>query len=110
MENPGKKVLLTSNGDEISLNIAQHLANRGCRLVLMGNERSLKGAAEKITESLNGVVVVEVVELDMEEEKEAVFDEAVDRAWKILGNLDAFVHCYAYEGNGSFQVCFFPSH
>ncbi|KAL6959166.1 hypothetical protein U1Q18_038172 [Sarracenia purpurea var. burkii] len=98
MGNPGKKVLLTSNGDEISLNVAHHLASRGCRLVLMGNERTLKGAAEKIIESLNGVVVVEVVELDMEEEKEAVFDEAVDKAWKILGNLDAFVHCYAYEG------------
>ncbi|XP_058187113.1 uncharacterized protein LOC131304034 [Rhododendron vialii] len=99
MENPGKKVLLTSSGDEISLNIARHLANRGCRLVLMGNESSIRRAAEKIMDSTNGVVVgVEVVGLDMEEDKEAVYDEAVDKACKILGNLDALVHCYAYEG------------
>ncbi|KAK6256248.1 hypothetical protein SCA6_017553 [Theobroma cacao] len=32
MENQAKKVLLTSNGDEISMNIALHLAKRGCRL------------------------------------------------------------------------------
>lgn len=31
METPGKKVLLTSSGDEISKNIAFHLAKRGCR-------------------------------------------------------------------------------
>ncbi|KAI8533395.1 hypothetical protein RHMOL_Rhmol10G0006100 [Rhododendron molle] len=99
MENPGKKVLLTSSGDEISLNIARHLANRGCRLVLMGNESSIRRAAEKIMDSTNGVVVgVEVVGLDMEEDKEAVYDEAVDKACKILGNLDALAHCYAYEG------------
>jgi hypothetical protein len=35
METPGKKVLLTSNGDEISENIAFHLAKRGCRLSLI---------------------------------------------------------------------------
>lgn len=98
MENPGKKVLLTSNGDEISLNIAHHLAKRGCRLVLMGNERSLRSAAEKIMGSLNGVNAVEFVELDMQEERELVFDEAVDKAGRILGKFDAFVHCYAYEG------------
>ncbi|KAJ7950606.1 Reductase [Quillaja saponaria] len=34
----------------------------------------------------------------MEEEREAIFDEAVDKACKILGGLDAFVHCYSYEG------------
>ncbi|KAL7190199.1 hypothetical protein ACSBR2_022474 [Camellia fascicularis] len=98
MENHGKKVLLTSNGDEISLNIAHHLAKRGCRLVLMGNECSLRSAAEKISGSSNGVDAVEVVGLDMEEERESVFDEAVDKAGQILGNLDAIVHCYAYEG------------
>lgn len=34
-ENPvKKKVLLTSNGDDVSLNIAFHLAKYGCRSVL----------------------------------------------------------------------------
>ncbi|KAL3813847.1 hypothetical protein ACJIZ3_015115 [Penstemon smallii] len=95
MENPGKKVLLTSNGDEISLNIAHHLAQRGCRLVLMGNEDQLRSAVEKIRGSLNGVVTVG---LDMEEERESAFDEAVEKAKGILGTFDAFVNCYSYEG------------
>ncbi|KAG8384987.1 hypothetical protein BUALT_Bualt04G0175300 [Buddleja alternifolia] len=98
MENQGKKVLLTSNGDEISINIAYHLAQRGCRLVLMGNEGQLRSAADKIKGSLSGVVSVEVVGLDMEEESEAVFDDAVEKARRVLGNLDAFVNCYSYEG------------
>lgn len=34
MGSPGKKVLLTSNGDEISQNLAFHLAQRGCRFTL----------------------------------------------------------------------------
>lgn len=129
MENSGKKILLTSNGDDISYNIARHLAQRGCRyvctvafqfflfffwvfhcflfvdlvrLVLMGNEGQLRGLAEKIKSSLKGDVTVEVVGMDMEEEREAVFDEAVGRAWSILGNLDAFVQCYSYEGNNLF--------
>ncbi|XP_031090678.1 uncharacterized protein LOC115995710 [Ipomoea triloba] len=99
MENPGKKVLLTSNGDEICNNIARHLAQRGCQLVLMGNESRLKSVAKAIKQSLDGsVVVVEVVGLNMEEEREAAFDEAVEKAWNILGYLDALVHCYTYEG------------
>ncbi|CAH2057289.1 unnamed protein product, partial [Thlaspi arvense] len=98
MENPGKRVLITSNGDEISLNIAFHLAKRGCRLVLMGDESSLRSAAEKITGSVDSALLVEVVGLDMEEEKEVVFDAAVNDAFKVLGGLDSFVHCYSYEG------------
>ncbi|XP_050231260.1 uncharacterized protein LOC126680226 [Mercurialis annua] len=98
MENQLKKVLLTSNGDEVSLNIALHLAKRGCRLVLMGNENSLRGIAEKITGSINGGFPVKVVGLDMEEEKEEAFDEAVEKASRILEKFDAFVHCYSYEG------------
>ena len=93
-----KKVLLTSNGDEISSNIALQLAQRGCRLVLMGKESSLRSVEEKIRGSLEGVVSIEVVGVDMEEERGGVFDEAVDKACEILGSLDAFVHCYAYEG------------
>ncbi|KAK6135094.1 hypothetical protein DH2020_031157 [Rehmannia glutinosa] len=99
MENPGKKVLLTSSGDEISINIAHHLAQRGCRLVLMGNEGQLRSAADKIKASLSGVVLIEMVGLDMEEERETVFAEAVEKARRVLGSLDAFVNCYSYEAS-----------
>ncbi|KAF9663542.1 hypothetical protein SADUNF_Sadunf17G0062200 [Salix dunnii] len=92
------KVLLTSNGDGISQNIAFHLVKQGCRLVLMGNEEGLRSIGEKITGAIEGALPVEAVEMDMEEEREASFDEAVDKACRILGNLDAFVHCYTYEG------------
>ncbi|XP_039016867.1 carbonyl reductase [NADPH] 2-like [Hibiscus syriacus] len=98
MENQSKKVLLASNGDEVSVNIALHLAKRGCRLVLMGNECCLKSARKKIMNSTNNMVPVEVVGLDMEEEREEAFDEAVDKAWKAFGFVDAFVNCFAYEG------------
>ncbi|XVF57762.1 hypothetical protein PTKIN_Ptkin07bG0008000 [Pterospermum kingtungense] len=96
--NQAKKVLLTSNGDEISVNIALHLAKRGCRLVLMGNECCLWSVREKIVDLTNNVALVEVVGLEMEEEREEAFDEAVDKAWKVFGHLDALVNCYAYEG------------
>ncbi|KAL3630840.1 hypothetical protein CASFOL_023824 [Castilleja foliolosa] len=98
MENPGKKVLLTSSGDEISINIALHLAQRGCRLVLMGNEEQMRSAADKIKRSLSGGVSIDVIDLDMEEEREAAFSEAVEKAKRVLGNLDAFVNGYSYEG------------
>ncbi|KZV42069.1 short-chain dehydrogenase reductase 2a [Dorcoceras hygrometricum] len=99
MENPRKNVILTSNGDEISLNIARHLLQRGCRLVLMGNDGQLRTAAENMEASLNGRChAVEVVGLDMKQEKAAVFYEAVAEAKRILGTLDAFVNCYSYEG------------
>ncbi|KAI5558580.1 hypothetical protein BDE02_17G052700 [Populus trichocarpa] len=98
MGSGANKVLLTSNGDEISQNIAFHLFKQGCRLVLMGNEKVLRSIGEKITGAVKGAFPVEAVEMDMEEEREASFDEAVDKACIILGNLDAFVHCYTYEG------------
>ncbi|EXC33386.1 hypothetical protein L484_010796 [Morus notabilis] len=94
----GKKVLLTSNADEISNNIALHLARRGCRVVLMGDERRLRNVAEKIRCDVEGALPVDVVAVDMEEEREGPFHEAVDKACKFLGNLDAFVHCFTYEG------------
>ncbi|KAL5717483.1 hypothetical protein ACHQM5_010475 [Ranunculus cassubicifolius] len=81
-----KKVLLTSNGDQISQSLALHLLNRGCRLVIMGNESCLKKDE------------IDVVGVDMEAENEEVFDVAVGKAERILGNFDAFVHCYDYEG------------
>ncbi|XP_043706029.1 levodione reductase [Telopea speciosissima] len=99
MATPGKRVLLTSSGDDISLNIALHLAKRGCRLVLMGDESRLQSVAAKITESLDrGTGQIEVVGVDTKDGSEAQFDQAVDKAWKILGNLDAFVHCFHHEG------------
>ncbi|KAJ6290130.1 hypothetical protein OIU78_025949 [Salix suchowensis] len=71
-------------------NIAFHLVKQGCRLVLMGNEEGLRSIGEKITGAIKGAFPVEVVGMDMEEEREASFDEAVDKACRILGNLDAF--------------------
>ncbi|KAJ4838875.1 hypothetical protein Tsubulata_050322, partial [Turnera subulata] len=98
MANPAKKVLLTSHGDDVSQGIALHLAKRGCRLVLMGEESCVRSVADKINGSIEGAASVEVVGLDMEDERQAAFDEAVDKACLILGNLDAFVNCYFYEG------------
>lgn len=98
MERATKNVLLSSNGDEISKNLAIHLAKRGCRLVLIGNENVLQSMSKVIAQSLKGVLPIEVVGLDMEGEREAAFDEAVNRASSILGTLDAFVHAYTYEG------------
>ncbi|CAI9111597.1 OLC1v1011855C1 [Oldenlandia corymbosa var. corymbosa] len=94
-----KTVLLTSNGDSISLHIARHLALRGCRLVLMGNESQLRAAVDDMKRSEKDVgFFPEVVGLDMEDDRAPVFDEAVIKATVILGKLDAFVHCYSYEG------------
>lgn len=64
----------------------------------MGNESALRKIADNIVGSLKGAGSVEVVGMDMEEEKESVFDEAVGRASTLLGKLDALVHCYSYEG------------
>lgn len=98
MESSGKRVLLTADGDEISKGIAYHLAKSGCRLVLVGDENRLRGMAGEIMGSLNGLNRVEVVGLNMEDDKEATFDGAVNLAWKLLGTVDAFVNCYVFEG------------
>lgn len=98
MENPTKRVLLTSNGDEVSKGIAFHLAKCGCRLVLLGDKNDLRLVAGGIMRSLKEVNPIEVIGLNMEEEREVDFDEAVDKAWKLLGGLDAFVNCHVYEG------------
>ncbi|RZC60176.1 hypothetical protein C5167_021942 [Papaver somniferum] len=100
MENQGKKVLLTTNGDEISENIALHLVKRGCRLVLMGNEKCVQTMVEKINGSLKEGMQTQigVVGLDMEQGKEEDFENGVEKACKIWGNLDALVNCYSYEG------------
>lgn len=72
--------------------------NSRCRLVLVGNESRMTSVAKKISENSKVRIGVEVVGLDMEDDREATFDAAVDKACEILGNLDAFVNCYAYEG------------
>ena len=56
-------------------------------------------------DSTKNVVPVEVVGLDMGEERQGAFDQAVDKAWKVLGHLDAFVNCYAYEGIYTWICC-----
>ncbi|RRT77372.1 hypothetical protein BHE74_00008344 [Ensete ventricosum] len=84
MEDSGKRVLLTSSGDEISKGIAYHLAKSGCRF--------------------GGSSPFKVVDLNMEEEHESLFDEAVELAWKLLGSLDAFVSCYSYEGRARHKL------
>lgn len=99
MEGLGKKrVLITSNGDEISKGIVFHLAKWGCRLVLMGDESCLRSMVAEITSSLKEIDPIEVVGLNFEDDDEPVFDAAVDKAWSALGALDAFVNCYCYEG------------
>lgn len=98
MGSSGKRVLLTASDDEISKGIAYHLAKNGCRLVLAGDENALRNVVREITGSLKGISAPEVVGLNMEDDKEAAFDEAVDVAWKLVGKLDAFVNCYVYEG------------
>uniref|UniRef100_A0A803KWL6 Uncharacterized protein n=1 Tax=Chenopodium quinoa TaxID=63459 RepID=A0A803KWL6_CHEQI len=98
MENSGKRVLLTSNGDDVSVNIAYNLAKQGCRLVLMGDEGCLRNIGDRIADSIKDKNAIEVVGLDMEDDREAVFHGAVEKACNFLGKLDAFVNCYAYEG------------
>ncbi|XP_068666066.1 uncharacterized protein [Aristolochia californica] len=98
MERSMKSVLITSNGDDISKNIAYFLAKYGCRLVLMGNEGPLQSIAKEIMETLKGSASIDVIGLDMSDDRAATFDEAVDKACRRLGALDAFVNCYMYEG------------
>ncbi|XP_074570044.1 uncharacterized protein LOC141826673 [Curcuma longa] len=98
MVDRGKRVLLTSSGDEISKGIAYHLAKSGCSLVLLGNESLLQKMVEDLLRSLNGPALVKVVGLNMEEDHEDIFDKAVGVAWSIFGTIDAFVNCYYYEG------------
>ncbi|KAK7388586.1 hypothetical protein VNO78_23407 [Psophocarpus tetragonolobus] len=96
----GKRVLLTSNGDVVSLGIAFHLAKQGCRLVLLGDHTSLCTVAHQIMDSLSltDTATVQVVGLDMEDDNESTFHHSVDKACRILGRFDAFVNCYTYEG------------
>lgn len=61
----------------------------------------VKAVADWITGDVKGVWV-ETVGLNMEDESEAVFDEAVEKTWSVLGKVDAFVNCYNYEGKLDF--------
>ncbi|XP_009107011.1 carbonyl reductase [NADPH] 2 [Brassica rapa] len=93
-----KKVLMTANGDEVSRNIAIQLAKHGCRLVLMGNEASLRSTVDYIRVSVDGAFPVELIGADMEADSEEAFYVAVQKAWTRLGSLDAFVNCCTYQG------------
>ena len=79
----------------------------------MGDEAILRSIAQKINGSLSlgsasaSYSAVDVVGLDMEDERESVFHDAVDKACHILGKLDAFVNCYTYEGTHNFSLPFF---
>lgn len=75
----------------------------------MGNESRLKSAVEKVMEGggVSSSSLVEVVGLDMEDDREAAFDEAVHKASLILGDLDALVHCFSYEGSTQFSFNIF---
>lgn len=64
----------------------------------MGNEGALRRIAGNIMGSVKGVAPVNVIGIDMEEENESVYDDRVTRASSFLGKVDAFVHCYSYEG------------
>ncbi|XP_076905163.1 uncharacterized protein LOC143560840 [Bidens hawaiensis] len=97
MASAAKNVLLTVSGDHVSRNIAYHLAKRGCRVALVGDLKVVTAVADWITGDVKGVWV-ETVGLNMEDESEAVFDEAVEKTWSVLGKVDAFVNCYNYEG------------
>ncbi|CAN8303256.1 unnamed protein product [Cochlearia groenlandica] len=96
-----KNVLMTSNGDHVSRHIAFHLANHGCRLVLMGNVEScssLKSIVDYIRFSIEGSFPVDLVDIDMESDSEEAFFAAVEKASTLLGNIDAFINCYTYQG------------
>ncbi|KAL2942627.1 hypothetical protein RDABS01_030977, partial [Bienertia sinuspersici] len=93
-----KRVLVTANGDDVSVNIDYNLAKNGCRLVLIGNEGRLQSIGDRITDFINDHDAIKVVGLDMEDDRETSFYGAVERACSLLGNLDAFVNCYSYEG------------
>nr|BAH19962.1 AT3G01980 [Arabidopsis thaliana] len=98
MENPAKRVLMTSNGDEVSRNIAFHLAKHGCKLVMMGNEGSLRSIVDKIRDSIEGAFPADVIALDMESDSEVAFHAAVQKAWELSGHFDAFLNSYTYQG------------
>uniref|UniRef100_A0A0D6QR08 Uncharacterized protein n=1 Tax=Araucaria cunninghamii TaxID=56994 RepID=A0A0D6QR08_ARACU len=109
----GKNVLITSNGDEVSFNLARNLARSGCRLVLVGNASKLCIVAERLMNCVKdgsgstseekeeniGVVDLDLNDLKGNNGSEAVVDEAINKAWGILGHINALVNCYAYEGN-----------
>ena len=48
--------------------------------------------------SIDGVLPVEVIGLDVEQDNEAAFGDAVNKACDSLGYFDAFVNCFHYEG------------
>ncbi|XP_078441451.1 NAD(P)-binding Rossmann-fold superfamily protein isoform X2 [Wolffia australiana] len=64
----------------------------------MGEPGKLRSIADGINGSLKSPGSIQVVELEMNEDREEIFDLAVDKAWRLLGSLDSFVNCYLYAG------------
>ncbi|XP_023641211.1 pteridine reductase 1 isoform X2 [Capsella rubella] len=64
----------------------------------MGDEDSLKSIVDMIRDSIEGAFPVELVALDMEADSQDAFDAAVQKAWTCLGNFDAFLNSYTYQG------------
>ena len=71
----------------------------------MGNQERLRNIAEEINSLLKVPDSVQVTGLDMCCDREAVFEQAVDKAWQLLGSLDSFVNCYDYEGKLADMRC-----
>ncbi|KAF8091484.1 hypothetical protein N665_0445s0068 [Sinapis alba] len=87
-----KKVLMTSNGTKVSRNIAIQLAKHGCRLVLLGNEASLRTIVDYIRVSIEVAFPVDLIGLDMKADSQDTFLAAVQKAWICLGSFDAFLN------------------
>lgn len=68
------------------------------RLVMMGNESSLRSIVDKIRDSIEGAFPVDVIALDMESDSEDAFHAAVHKAWTCSGYFDAFLNSYSYQG------------
>jgi len=72
------------------------------RLVMMGNEGSLRSIVDKIRDSIEGAFPADVIALDMESDSEVAFHAAVQKAWELSGHFDAFLNSYTYQG----LICF----
>ncbi|CAH8301767.1 unnamed protein product [Eruca vesicaria subsp. sativa] len=68
------------------------------RLVLLGDEASLRSIVDHIRVSVDGAFPVLLIGVDMEDDSEEAFYVAVQKAWTCLGSLDAFINCYTYQG------------
>ncbi|XP_074275214.1 uncharacterized protein LOC141599174 isoform X2 [Silene latifolia] len=64
----------------------------------MGDEDRLRSIANRISDSVKITNAIDIVGLNMENDSEAIFNGAVEKACRVLGMVDAFVNAYTYEG------------